>query len=171
MPNFQSIPKYIQDGSYQVNCDLENLDVNIRRYETEYGLQICPDFQRGRVWTEAQQIAYVEHLLRGGKGSELIRFNHPGWFRSFKGDMVLVDGLQRLTAALRFVWNDLPVFGHYREEWTGWIPIQVGFLFMVNDLRTRAEVLQWYLEINEGGTPHTEAELDRVRGLLEAERK
>lgn len=39
----------------------------------------------------------------------------------------------------------------------------------VNELRTRAEVLRWYLQLNSGGVVHTEEELARVRALLEAE--
>jgi len=39
----------------------------------------------------------------------------------------------------------------------------------MNDLKTRAEVLQWYIEFNAGGTPHTEAEINRVRELLKKE--
>jgi hypothetical protein len=42
---------------------------------------------------------------------------------------------------------------------------------MVNDLKTEAEVLRWYLEINAGGTPHTEEELDKVRKMLKKARK
>lgn len=40
----------------------------------------------------------------------------------------------------------------------------------MNDLDTQAEVLQWYLDINSGGVVHTEAELDKVRWLLEVEK-
>lgn len=43
--------------------------------------------------------------------------------------------------------------------------------FVVNELATRAEVLQWYIELNTGGTPHADAEIARVRSLLEAERE
>ena len=39
----------------------------------------------------------------------------------------------------------------------------------INTLPTRAAVLQWYLEMNAGGTPHADAEIERVRGLLAAE--
>lgn len=36
----------------------------------------------------------------------------------------------------------------------------------VNDLKTRDEVLQWYIDINAGGTPHTKEEIERVRAML-----
>ena len=41
---------------------------------------------------------------------------------------------------------------------------------VVNDLQTREEVLQWYLELNSAGTPHSKEELDRVKALLARER-
>jgi len=37
----------------------------------------------------------------------------------------------------------------------------------VNNLKTRKEVLQWYIEFNSGGTVHTDAEIQRVKKLLE----
>jgi hypothetical protein len=33
-------------------------------------------------------------------------------------------------------------------------------------LKTKQEVLQWYIELNEGGTPHTEEEINRVKELI-----
>ena len=42
--------------------------------------------------------------------------------------------------------------------------------FFVNDLKTRKEVLQWYVDLNAGGTVHTEAEIDKVRKLLVLEK-
>jgi hypothetical protein len=42
---------------------------------------------------------------------------------------------------------------------------------MVNDLKTKAEVLQWYLDINSGGVVHTETELEKVKRLLTKEKR
>lgn len=36
----------------------------------------------------------------------------------------------------------------------------------VNDLKTEREVLQWYIDMNAGGTPHTTEEIDRVKKLI-----
>jgi hypothetical protein len=44
-----------------------------------------------------------------------------------------------------------------------------NIIWHVNDLKTREEVLIWYLEMNSGGTPHTKEELDRVKRMLEKE--
>lgn len=37
----------------------------------------------------------------------------------------------------------------------------------VNDLKTEREVLQWYIDMNAGGTPHTMEEIDRVKKLID----
>jgi hypothetical protein len=49
--------------------------------------------------------------------------------------------------------------------------IRHTFDFIVNDLRTRKEVLQWYLDLNTGGTIHTSDEIEKVKRLLAAETK
>lgn len=38
--------------------------------------------------------------------------------------------------------------------------------FHINDLATRAECLQWYLDLNTGGTVHSATELDMVAELM-----
>ena len=37
----------------------------------------------------------------------------------------------------------------------------------INDLKTKEEVLRWYLEMNAGGTPHSNEELGRVAAMLQ----
>ena len=168
MVKFSEITPYTLDGKYKVDVPLDYLVSQLQRYEQYHNLQLCPDFQRGRVWSEEKQIAFVEHLLRGGTGSNIIRFNCPGWMRRRRQEMVLVDGLQRITAATRFLGNEIPAFGSFFHEYED-TPGLIMLTFLVNDLPTRADVLQWYLEINEGGVVHTEAEIERVRALLAAE--
>jgi hypothetical protein len=33
----------------------------------------------------------------------------------------------------------------------------------------RADVMRWYLQVNYGGTPHTDEELNKVRSMLAEE--
>jgi len=128
-----------------------------------------PPFQRAHVWTKQQQIAFVEFVLAGGVGSNTIRWNCAGWMGSFKGPFVLVDGKQRLTAVLRFLRNEIGVFGgHYLREYDKLRCVQHDFVMMINSLDTTKEVLEWYLQINAGGVIHTDEELNKVRGMLES---
>lgn len=138
-----------------------------------HGLILNPDFQRGHVWTQRQQEKYVEYFLRGGVSGKTVYLNYPSWFRKAStdyDDFVCVDGLQRITALTKF-WNDeLRVFGSYRSEFEDTPrPTLHRLEVYINDLQTKKEVLQWYIEMNEGGTPHTETEIQRIKRMLEAE--
>ena len=167
--HIKDIPRVKGYGNYSVVVHLIRVDQAIDRYIKEDGLELNPDFQRGHVWTEAQQIAFVEFLLKGGKCPPVL-FNHPGWMKSFEGGMVCVDGLQRITAIRKFLADDLAIFeGHTRSEIEGVDNRLRSFYldFYINDLETKHDVLDWYLEINALGTPHTQEELERVRSLLE----
>jgi len=165
---YEDIPQFTSWGSYQVNMPLKYLKQRLDEW-IEEGLQLNPDFQRGYVWTEDQQVSYIEFLLKGGQSSRVIYFNHPGWMKNFKGDFVCVDGLQRLTAVMRFLSNEIKGFGYYYKDFEGKMPSDLDLLFNVNNLKTKKEVLQWYLEMNSGGTVHTKDELNKVRGMLESE--
>lgn len=87
---------------------------------------------------------------------------------------VLVDGKQRITAVLKFLRDEVPVFGgHVASQIEGlpYLDARVHFIFSINTLQTRAEVLAWYLELNSGGVVHSREELDRVAQLLRAAQK
>ena len=169
-PKFRDIPQLTDEGHYQVDVSLDYIIPLITHYQEQYGLDLDVDFQRAHVWTQEQQVAFVEHILRGGHGSNLIRFNRAHWGAhrdvSIDGPMVLVDGKQRLTAVIKFLKGEIPVFGHYIGEYQDQPRLKYGLKFQINDLRTRAAVLRWYLEINTGGTPHTDEEIEKVQRML-----
>lgn len=150
------------------DVSLKYLNESVAKWVKTDGLELCPDFQRGHVWTLDQQVSFVEYILRGGTTTPLL-LNHPGWMTSFKGDFVVVDGLQRLTALTMFLSDKLAVFnGHYRMHIEG-IEQLLRSKYMgirIASLQSETEVLRWYLELNSAGTQHTADELDRVRRLL-----
>jgi len=166
MVKFMEIPQFTKTSGYKVDVFMEDFERWIEDKIQKHGLILNPDFQRGHVWTEDQQIRYIEYILRGGESGRELYFNHPGWFKDWKGEYVCVDGLQRITAILRFLRNEIPVFGHFRKEYEDSLPSRINFHWHVNDLQKKEDVLIWYLEMNEGGTPHTKEELERVRGML-----
>lgn len=94
----------------------------------------------------------------------------PNSANAFEGSFVLVDGLQRLTAVMRFLKGEITAFGYYYGEFED-KPHDCDFILCINDLPTRALVLQWYLDLNSGGVVHTQEELDRARMLLSLEGK
>lgn len=168
----KDLPKYTQLSHYQINVSWDDLLDHIERWENKKTaqLEINPDFQRGHVWSEAQQIAYVEYKLANGPGADIIYFNCKGWMTSFEGPFVCVDGLQRLTAVKLFLENKIQAYGCLCSEFEDGHKLRgISFLFNVNNLKTRKEVLTWYLEMNHRGTPHTEEDLNKVRKLVNKE--
>jgi len=163
--DFKNIKQLTGQPNYRTDQPLKHLAEKIQDWEDNLSLDLEVDFQRSHVWTEIQQIKFVEFILRGGKTTPFL-FNHPNWMNSFKGEFVIVDGKQRLTALLKFLRGDLPVFGTYIYEITNLDLYKYEVSFWINNLKTRKEVLNWYLELNSGGTPHTEDELDKVRNIL-----
>jgi len=175
---FKDIKQFTNPAHYAVNTSWAFLEDTLKRYNERgiigsEGLDLNPDFQRGHVWSEDKQIAYVEFCLKGGDSSRDILFNHPNWQGSYKGQMVLVDGKQRLEAVRKFLRNELPVFGHTIDEFEDkdimLRSFNTNFVFKINNLKTRKQVLQWYLDLNTGGVVHTSEEIEKVRKLLEKE--
>jgi len=175
---FKDIQGFITGGNYEVTIPLDMLEERITKWveEPHYKLNLNPDFQRGHVWTESQQVEFVEFFLREGKTRITIYFNNPDFNNppSTTGyhDFVIVDGLQRLTALRKFMANKLKVLGLYLYQFEGKI-IQArayhNLKFNINTLQTRKDVLNWYLEMNTGGTVHSESEIVRVKALLKQE--
>lgn len=171
---FTDIRQFTRSGSYQIDVPIDYLLKTLDGYKKHDNLQMNPDFQRGNVWTEEQQIKYLEFFFRGGKSANVIYFNCPSYGRVTDKcnypDMVLVDGLQRLTAFIRFLNNEIPIFGTYYKDFEDRPRMSNGILkFNVNDLQTRAEVLRWYIEMNSGGVVHSKKEIERVKELLRQE--
>ena len=171
---YSELPKLISYSGNGFSVSLNYLQEQLDSWQIDYGLDLNPDFQRGHVWTEKQQIKFVEFILRGGKCPAIL-FNSPAFAGRFSkncdlGEMIVcVDGKQRLTALLKFLRGDLKVFGNNTiydiEDYV--VMRRILYVnFAVNQLQTRKELLQWYLELNEGHIAHTEEELDKVRNML-----
>lgn len=169
---FRDIPPFISWGGYEADVSWNYLEDWIERMRRDIGVELDPDFQRAHVWTEAQQIAYVEHCLRGGSGGRMILWNCHDW-NEHTGlhPVVLVDGKQRIEAVRAFLRDDIKAFrtkySNYKDKLDF---VRYRFRFNINSLKTRAEVLQWYLEINDGGVVHTDEEIEKVRQMLQAEK-
>ena len=174
MPRFSDIDtaQTIHDSSYRVHIPLRDLVENVDRYSDKYQLDLDPDYQRGYVWTTEQKEKFMEFMLTGGataSGNNIIRFNVPGFLGNKQsGRMEVVDGKQRLTTCLGFLNNEVKAFGYYYNEYEDELPwTNVDLIFTINALTKRSDILRWYLQINGGGTIHTEEELSRVRELYE----
>ncbi|HDS1721729.1 DUF262 domain-containing protein [Pseudomonas putida] len=155
----------------------DNVERSLAGLGEDYeGLELCPDFQRGHVWQPSQQVHFVENCLRGIVPSSglLLQFNCPGFSEqtNFETDLPpglqCVDGLQRYTALCAFVKGEVKPFGLSAEQLKGtqFAPNRFHVKIAIHGFTKRADLLNHYLSINSGGTPHSADELDRVRALL-----
>jgi len=160
-------PLYSAQNMYGVDQPVKYILDTLKRYKEEYGLEMVPDFQRGHVWTKEQQEKYIEFLLRGGKAGTDFYFNHPGWMGDFNGQMVCVDGLQRITALQQFFNNEICAFNTYYQDFKDNFPLLLVVRFYINNLKNKEDVLNWYVELNETGTPHSQEELQKVKDMIE----
>jgi hypothetical protein len=176
---FQDLPKFTAYGRWECDYPIEDVPRALDKWADPKGdyrdcpLDLDPDFQRLHVWNQEQQISWLEFILKGGKTGRVIYLNCSGWMGIGKklANFVLVDGKQRVEAIRRFLRNEIPVFGYYRRDFEDRMRILDGMKIHVNNLATRAEVLQWYIEMNVGGTPHTAWEIAKAVRLLEAEKR
>ena len=172
MNPWRKIPGAFPQAHYEIHVPWTHLERWLEGTEEDYSLNLSPDYQRAHVWTERQQRAYVEYCLQGGEGSQVLYWNSIGWDTTDPHPVELVDGKQRLEAVRRFLRGELTVFRDIVYDPSGpRMPLDFGFKMKIAALPTRHEVLHWYLAINAGGTPHTEEELDRVRKLLDEEKR
>jgi hypothetical protein len=54
--------------------------------------------------------------------------------------------------------------GFYQKEFD-LIPYDIEIV--INDLPTKKQVLEWYLQMNKGNVAHTDEELNKVKMMLE----
>lgn len=175
-----SIIHPLRTACYEVDHDWRSIDRALQGYAQDYGgLDLVPDFQRGHVWTPDQQRHFIENALRGVISSSgfLLQFNCPNWENfNYTGDLPrgfqCIDGLQRLTAVREFMAGRVRPFGLTPDDLNCSRYSVRGstyrFRLAIHDFTTRADLLQHYLDLNAGGTPHSAAEIERVRALKAA---
>lgn len=173
------IVKPLPRGVYNITTDLHRVEPILNDWAADYVsmggmLQMVPDFQRGHVWTKAQQVAYIESLMKG-VAPKTIRFATGNWISNLKPDgymknLYCLDGLQRVTAVIDFVNGEFAVcdgqitYAGNEDYFRSYCKLE----FEVLEIETREELLETYIAINAGGTAHPTEEINRVKGLLEA---
>ena len=181
---FEDLTKVIQKKrilhgqSYTVGLDYLK-DFLFKRPE----LELDPIFQRGNVWTLEQKIAFVENFLRRPQAvNRKIYFNDGSLFNKLienesnnfiAGKWVCLDGLQRLTALLDFMDGKFACFDGQltwdkiqkapnKNEILNDSELEIYQLYM----KTNQEVIDFYVDFNSAGTPHSKDEIERVKLLL-----
>jgi len=172
----RSIIKPLRSSTYSTDMHWSSIEKMFKAWTEDYGkMDLNPDFQRGHVWTDEQRIHYLENALRGlvGANGFIIQFNCPNFEdEEYTGELPrgiqCIDGLQRLTTVIEFMKGNLKPFGFTpvdleRSEFM--VKSRFRFTFQIYDFRHRVDLLQHYLDLNTGGTPHSAEEIERVRKL------
>lgn len=184
MISLEDIRPYIGAADDQFGVSGKGIERFIEDHSKEGGVDLDPDFQRGHVWTDQNRTRYVEHLLRGGQHGRVIVWNSPTYeYRNRRADsdlpstLVIVDGKQRLTAIRRFIADEVMVFGGNRLsdfDAKSQKDILIGtsqylrLTMHMHGLQYRRELLDLYLQLNEGAIAHAPEEIERVRALRDA---
>lgn len=129
---------------------------------------VLPPWQRPAVWSESQQVSFLEGIFLGlGTGYYVINgrdWNDEGNDSPMSG--WLIDGQQRITAIARFVNDEICVFGGIRYS-----DLSIGekrrrfdnMTFPCIELEYQDDenlLKELYRRLNFGGTPHTQADLE-----------
>ena len=156
-------------------CGLDFLNEWLKLEEDSFGkpINMVPDFQRGHVWTHDQQTKFIENVLRGlvDKSGLTIRFNHPtkealNHTNDITCEIICLDGLQRLESLKQFLAGNILPFGMSYAEIPRVFIRNIRIHFQIYDFTNRSDILAFYLDINSGGTPHSNEEIQRVQSLL-----
>jgi len=139
---------------------------------------VVPHYQRGRVWTDQQSSLFVGFLAEGGAMPPIFVQRWPvlPTQADFRPDE-LVDGLQRMTAICRLLEGSIPMeLADGRRAYLRDLPerdqkLLIGpagpnIIIQFIELATPEDVLRFYIRLNRSGTPHTDAEIERVRAML-----
>lgn len=159
-------------------------EANVLRSTNEYRsihkLDMDVDYQRGHVWTKAQQSAFVGWALTGAPTPRVYLQRYDSVANASSKDYwnlpsEVIDGKQRITASWAFIAGDIPATMpngdvlwykdfHEGERYSPNMNWKIVYVDV-----TRSQRLDLYLKLNNAGVPHTEEELDRVRELLDVE--
>lgn len=173
----KQIIKPVETPIYETHIPWKSIHKSLISLGEDYGgMDLCPDFQRGHVWTTQQQTHYIENCIRNvvPSSGHVVQFNCPNWEHSRSGyDLPMgfqcIDGLQRLTAISLFLKGDILPFGLLVDDFNTSafaINTTLRIRFSVFTFTKKADLLQHYLDFNTGGTPHSESEIVRVREMM-----
>lgn len=162
----------------KAHYDLKDIKDTLTNWKDRYKLvELDPDFQRGHVWSEDQQTKFIESMLRNtvGESSLTIHFNNP----YYRGDQPkntdlpngfqCIDGLQRLTAILKYLDGKVYPFGYDINFFNSQYEYSSKYLHVymaIYSYEKKKDLLEHYLAINNGGTVHSQEELNRVKGMI-----
>jgi len=129
----------------------------------KYGI---PKFQRdNNKWSEEMQIAFIENVVEGYRPTiTLFTFDSIYHKISYSRCWIL-DGLQRLTAIIKFLNGEIKAFGRTYEELREFSPIKLTGYFegyvRIYRFQSMPDVIDFYISINKNIT-HSEEDIQKA---------
>ena len=157
--DLSTIPKIARSYS-GVNITLCDLNQSMKRYN----IDTSPYFQRGLVWNQNQKVSFIEAFLREAIIPP-IYINRLDAKKTTAGKVI--DGQQRLTTLIDFINDEIEVFGGYKYSEIDEIKHSTNIRFEFYRFETEKECVQMYLDLIDGTTGHTEAEMKKARRYLQ----
>lgn len=163
------------DRSYDIEAS--EIDEKLKIWGERYGgLEIYPDYQRGNDWEQADQIHYLENLLRGNidrKGKtiliNIVGFGTEKPETNIEHAVTILDGLQRYTAIEAFKNGEFYIFGGLSLkdlEHSKYHLREFELHLAVYNFSDKVELLKFYKMINQTGKAHKQSEFDRIDGII-----
>lgn len=168
--------KSLPQSNYQIDIELYDIRSQFEKYNEYDGFEYNPDFQRGYVWTVSQQIAFIEGMLRGtvGNSQMIITLNCPFHANELDPNQdisgyCIIDGLQRVTAILDFIDGKFKVFNKYSAKDLDGSKFSLrrkNIKVQIFGFTRKVDLLKYYIDINSGGTVHSDDEINRVKDMI-----
>lgn len=154
---------------------------DIKRFNDQKRINLCPDFQRASVWTKAQKCKLIEYMLLGLRIPPIYAFSKSsGAYRH--ENFIIIDGKQRLETIIDFLegklilenleiltnLNGMNVEG-VEANFDGFDFSFLGYqlpCYIVDSATPKELMLYIFESINRGGTPITNEELEHAKSVL-----
>lgn len=139
-----------------------------------FGVDFKPDYQRGSVWDEEDREKLLDSIFAGREIGRFVFKQLPFNRTNDDGNYYeIVDGKQRMLTLLAFYENRFPYKGVFYNDLSAldknwFMDASIG-VAELDQNTTRAEVLEVFLALNEGGKPVAKEVLDHARELLKGE--
>lgn len=139
-----------------------------------FGVDFNPDYQRGSVWDEEDREKLLDSIFAGREIGRFVFKQLPFNRTNDDGNYYeIVDGKQRMLTLLAFYENRFPYKGVFYNDLSvldkNWFMDASIGVAELDQNTTRAEVLEVFLALNEGGKPVAKEVLDHARELLKGE--
>ena len=136
----------------------------------DFGVDMCPDYQRDYVWTDEDKNYLLESVFLGlDIGKFVFVHNSDKKWHETGFSYEILDGKQRLSTLLAFYENRLPYKGYYYNDLSAadrraFRNLHVTFAELTTD--DRNTILKCFVKLNRGGRIMDKEHLHKVEEMI-----